>query len=496
MLIGAGTLPVDTEQTAESGGFASPLVQLQQLAGQNTHLHTDEVRYRASDAKLFHCSYTFGVIDARDPAKMVYLAQNLRHTIPGDTRRPGCIHLAWDGDIVYTVHRGNIDNPAFLSGWDLRSDRANPQRVNPVQLPVLQEPGVSYEGIDTANGLVYVALRQNGLGIYRRDTAGRLVRIGTATGLSNAWGVRVRGTTAFVTDGLEGLAIVDVADPSKARLLGRAPTGGQARGVVLDRDIAYVAAGSAGLVIVDISHLASPRVVGRAEVPGSTIRVDYSEGRAYVAAWNDARVYDVSTPATPRFIASARMTRDISPDDDGRPDVTSRTLGVAAAGEVMFAGNWHIIHSFRVFPDRKAPSLVLPEHINLIDFGPVAPGSRTSVPLVVRNQGTAPLTLLGASASNPAFTVEPRRLTIGPSETATLTLGFLAATGDKATAFLDLVTDDPLNRNRRGYLVANQPGLGVGKPLPETTVALVDGGKWSSTEAKGQVMLVAYFATF
>jgi hypothetical protein len=190
------------------------------------------------------------------------------------------------------------------------------------------------------------------------------------------------------------------------------------------------------------------------------------------------------------------MTRDISPDDDGRPDVTSRTLGVAAAGDVMFAGNWHIIHSFRVFPDRRAPSLVLPEDINLVDFGPVAPEARATVPVVIGNQGTAPLRLIHASTNNPAFTVEPREASIAPGATATLTLSYRASITGKATAFLDLETDDPMNRRRRGYLVANQPGLGVGKPLPETTVALVDGGRWSSTETKGQVMLMAYFATF
>ena len=111
------------------GTFEPPLVQLQQLVGRSDHLHTDEVRYRASDGLLFHCSYTFGVIDARDPAKMAYLADELRHTVPGDSRRPGCIHLAWDGDTVYTTHRGNIDNPPFLSGWTLRRDPADPQKL-------------------------------------------------------------------------------------------------------------------------------------------------------------------------------------------------------------------------------------------------------------------------------------------------------------------------------------------------------------------------------
>ena len=479
----------------EPGSYESPLVRLQQLVGENNHLHTDEVRYRASDGLLFHCSYNFGVIDARDPGRMVYLAQELRHQVPGDRRQPGCIHLAWDGDVVYTSHRGNIDNPAFLSGWRLERDSAAPEKLTAVQLPVLQEPGVSYEGIDTANGLIYVALRRHGLGIYRRTSNGFL-RVGAFPGLDNAWGVRVRGNTAFVTDGLGGLAIVDVTHPKTPALVGRAAIDGQARGLAIDGDHAFVAAGAAGLVIVDVSDLRAPKVKGAARVSGSAIRVDYSNGLAFVAAWNDARAYDVSNPAAPRFVGAARMTREIGREGDGRPEVTSRTLGVAAHGDVMFAGNWHVIHSFRVHPERRAPSLVLPEDVNLVDFGPVAPGAVARVPLAVRNQGTAPLTIFDAAIDQPSFTVEPRALRVPPGETATFTLSFEPKAADKATALLRVSTDDPDNPTREGYLVANQPGLGVGKRFPEASVALVDGGRWTSTALEGHVALVAYFATF
>ena len=101
------------------GQFQSPLVLQQRLQGEVGHLHIDEVRYRASDARLFQCSYTFGVIDARNPANMRYLAENLKHKVPNDRRSPGCIHLAWDGDVIYTTHRGNLSNPTFVTGWDI-----------------------------------------------------------------------------------------------------------------------------------------------------------------------------------------------------------------------------------------------------------------------------------------------------------------------------------------------------------------------------------------
>jgi hypothetical protein len=231
-------------------------------------------------------------------------------------------------------------------------------------------------------------------------------------------------------------------------------------------------------------------------VAGSAIRVDYSNGLAFVAAWNDARVYDVSNPAAPRFVGAARMTRDIGREGDGRPDVTSRTLGVAAHGDVMFAGNWHVIHSFRVHPGRRAPSLVLPEDVNLVDFGAVTPGAVARVPLAVRNQGTAPLTIVDAAVDQPPFTVEPREMRVPPGETATFTLAFAPKSADKTTALLRFSSDDPDNPTREGYLVANQPGLGVGKRFPEASVALVEGGRWTSTALEGHVALVAYFATF
>jgi peroxiredoxin len=474
---------------AEPGAYLSPLVPLQRLDGENTHLHIDEVRLRP-DGLLLQCSYTFGVIDARNAGSMRYLSQGLTQTIPNDRRRPGCVHLAWDGDVVYTTHRGNIRNPAYLSGWDITN------RQQPVQLPVLQEPGVSYEGIDVANGLVFVGLHEKGLGVYGRDTSGTLVRLGTLRGLTNAWGVAARGETVFVADGVGGLATVDVTNPAMPRLLGRVATGGQARGVVLDGSRAYVAAGSAGLVVVDVSNLTQPKVIGQASMPGTALRVDYSSGRVVVAAWNDARVYDVSAPATPRFVGAVRLTRDLGVPEADRPAATSRVLGVAMRGHDVFVGNWHQVYSFRAFPDRAAPSIRLPEAAGMVDFGKVAAGQSKTIAFPVINQGTAPLRMFNSGTVGAAFSVTPREATIAPGATVRLSLTYRATSASREEGYLQIVSDDPASPLRTAFLVGNQPGLGVDMPLPETKAVLLDGTPWSSSEAKGQVMLLNYFATF
>jgi hypothetical protein len=473
----------------QPGAYLSPLVQLQRLQGVEDHLHVDEVRLR-DDGLLLQCSYTFGVVDATDAGDMDYLSQNLKHTVPNDARRPGCIHLAWDGELVFTTHRGNIRNPTFLTGWDI-TDRAAP-----VQLPVLQELGVSYEGIDVANGNIFVGLHENGLGVYRYDATNAFVRIGTATGFTNAWGVFARGNTVFVADSAGGLVTVDATDPANPTILGRVVTGGQASGVVVDGNHAYVASGSAGLVVVDVSDLANPTIVGSAQMRGSAIRVAFSAGRVFVAAWNDARVYDVTDPANPRFLGAVRLTQDDDVPDGNRPAPTSRILGIAARGNEVFIGNWHVLYSYQLFAERQAPNMLLPESVSMMDFGPVAVGESNTLPLEVTNQGTAPLTLVNNWVFGDTFTVTPQQARIEPGQTATLMVTYTATKAELEFGYLQLLSDDPQAPLRAAYLVGNQPGLGVGMPLPETTGVLLDGEPWSSSQTQGNVVLLAYFATF
>jgi hypothetical protein len=485
--------PPDVPPDLQPGSFLSPLVQLQRLQGEIDHLHVDEVRLR-DDNLLFQCAYTFGVIDATDPQSMEYLAQGLQHTIPGDERLPGCIHLAWDDtdyNIVYTTHRGNIRNPAFLGGWDITDPAA------PVQIPVLQEPGVSYEGVDVASGNVFVGLKQDGLGVYQRDAGNNLTRVGTATGIESAWGVFARPDgVVFVADSLGGLVTVDAADPTNPVVVGQVATGGQARGVVVDGDTAYVAAGSAGVAVVDVSDLARPVVIGHATMPGSALRVAYSAGYLSVAAWDDVRVYDVSRPSEPRFIGAVRIPQpDADITDADRPDPTMRVLGIAARGNDLFVGSWWVLHSFHFFPERQAPNIRVPETFMMTDFGRVAAMSEETLPFEVANQGTAPLTLVNNWVAGP-YTVEPRQLRLEPGESSQLSITFHPTSDEMQAGYLQILSDDPQAPLRTAYLVGNQPGLGVGQPLPETQATLLDGEYWSSSQVQDKVLLLGYFATF
>lgn len=490
----------------EPAHFQAPLVQLQRLQGTESHMHIAQIKYREADKKLFYCSYTFGMIDASDPQKMRYRVEGLRHQTPsGSPRTPGCLHLAWDEDdpnLVYTSHRGNIDFAKFLSGWDLTDPAA------PVQLPALQESGARYGGIDVENGLIYVTLQEDGLGIYDYDAEARaFTRLGTATGLHNAWNVVVRGNLAYVADGPAGLAIVDVTDPAAPVFQGRVAFGGNAEDLVVDGNVAYVAANSAGLILVDVTDPRAPAVIANQPIPGNAVGVAYHSGRAYVAGWNDVRAFDVSNPSKPRLIGATRQTVEqayqvctgdppVCTVDDTRPDPTARTLTVAAFEDILFVGNWWVPYSFRVHPERTAPYLTLPEDVALIDFGPVEAGSTATREIVVKNEGNAPLTLYDNFTNNGLFAVSPAQVRIQPGASATLTVTFTSINAAMQRNMVSLRSDDPSQPLRAGYLVANQPGLGVGKPLPDVQATLMDGEPFSTAPLKGNVMLLAYFATF
>lgn len=471
----------------EGGHFLNPLVQLQSL--HEVGSHTDEVKIR-EDGLLLNCSYTFNVIDAKEAGNMEGLAVGLKHTVPNDTRTPGCKHLAWDDNLVFTTHLGNIRNPAFLSGWDITDPEA------PVQLPVFQEPGVSYESVDVANHHIFVSLHDQGLGVYTYDGMTGFSRVGGLGGFTNAWGIAARDKNVFVGDGVDGLVTVDATDPKNPVELGRVATGGQAKGVVLNGNFAYVAAGSAGVAVVDISDLKNPTVVGRAEMPGTALRVAYSENRIFVAAWNDVRVYDVSKPSEPAFVAAVRVPRHFEYEDINRELPTMRIFGVAARGQDVFIGTWENPYSYHLEADRLAPNIRLPETTARTDFGPVPMGTKKTLPFEVTNQGTAPLTLVDNWIDGAAFSVEPRQARIQPGETLTLNVTYLASSADEESGYLNIISDDPAAPLRKAYLVGNSPGLTVGAPLPATVGTMLDGTTWKSEESAGSVLVLTYFATF
>jgi hypothetical protein len=551
------TIYVDVpDEDLDPGHYEQPLVEIQELVGRGgalglngsgeTHMHIAEMKFRPGNGTdwpnaLFYCSYTFGVLDANNLNSMSFLAQGWKLLPRTGTRDPGCMHIAFDEtdyDIVYLTHHGNLDDGLpFLSGYDLnptRSDLTNPLKLTlaPLQMPLLQEEGVVYEGLDTEMGYIWVASHQAGLGVFERDPLTNIIsRVGSYEGLTDARDVAVVSTvdditgattaTAYVCDGPNGLVILDVSDPLDITQISQMPLEGIAVDIAVgDDNVIYIAAQTGGLQAIDVSDPLSPSLLDSVYFGASVVAVDYDLGRAYIAAWNDARIYDVTDPTDMIMLGAVRKEKQKNYSADGgdggeRPNITNRVLGVAGYGDYLFNGTWWVPYNFLLHPENTAPYIVLPEAANYFAFpGDLAIGESSTQEFVIRNDGNEPLAVFDLWSTNPAFTVEPSEILIQPGESGTVEITFTATIGagetistttsggtltsqtGQETGMLQIWSDDPAQPVREAYLVGNPEGLSVGDPY-NNDATLLDGTPWSfSTDFLGSVSIVSYFATF
>lgn len=545
----------EVDDDLDPGQFAAPLVWTQALidnagvigsgGGGENHMHLSEMVYReaipdtdgvdatsnATPAMLLQCSYYFGFYNAKNPGNMSIMAQGFRHATTTGTKEPGCIHLALDDedrDLVFTTHHGGItDGLGFLSGWDLSLvnsttdanldgivDSPDTVTTAPTEIPKLTEPGFAYEGLDVEDGVIWVTLHKDGLGAYTYDDATQVfTRIALHKGtLENSWDVRVEGDLAYVADGIGGLVTLDVSDPTNPVELDRVVFGGQARDIMVNGDVVYVAAESGGIAVIDASDPADLQYVQSMNVgSGGAIAIDYDNGKLYVGAWNDARVYDTTVdPFYPEIIGAVRHTVAKEYNNElgvARPDITDRVLAVAGKDDFLFNGTWWVPNNYEIFPDRVAPYIDLPQNVAQMTFpGDLNAGESSTFDVLIRNGGNADLTVYDVWSTHPSFTPSTTGMVIPPGGAETLTVTYTADIGvDGATTelsayengLLNIVSDDPTQPIRQGFMEGNVEGLSVGDPFPETLATLTDGSEWSFTQdALGSVTLVAYFATF
>jgi hypothetical protein len=542
------TVEVPVDPDPNPGHFLEPLKFATYLLDDNgawglngpleSHMHVDEVRYRESDGKLFYCSYTWGVIDASDPADATYLAQGYDWDMfisPVD-RDTGCLHVDWDDqdeDIVYASHRGNYDFQPHLTAIDLASysyydyeEEEEVSGITPVLGLPLQEPDVSYEGLDYAEvggiGYVFVALHAGGIGVFQYNpvTTG-MDRITESVGIvPNAYDIHVVDEIAYVVDEHEGLYILDVSDVYNITEISHLYIGGIDRDVRYDNGYVYIAAGTPGFAIVDVQDPANPTLESLTPAYSTVTRLGVHNDRVATAGWIDTRVYDVTNKSAPAIIGGVRIPKDKSYSNDPsgeRSDITARILGMDIYEDWVFVGNWWIPYVYEIMEDgtRTAPYLVLTEDVYYMSAGSVDPGMTGTYTFTASNDGNEPLTIWDTWVTNDKFVVTPTTAVIQPGGEQDFTVTFTA--GPDLDEYLEPVEesgivyihhDDP-NQGvapfadtaaglRKGFVIANAGGLDVGDPFPQTLgTDVVTGNLWdSSVEFAGKVGLVAYFATF
>lgn len=484
LLLGLAALPGCTCDGAEHpcagarpgdpSPYPDPLVQLSRLDGP-TFVEILEVK--AEGDTVYFCSAVQGlnVIDASDPRAMT-TTMRLGASL-GSSAYPRCQHLAVSSTAIFMSNRGDEIQPEpFVTAFD---------RDSGAELASYTEPDHAFEGLAATSRHVFAAAHDRGL-VVLELRGDELVRVGSTPDLGNAWGVALHDDHLVVADADGTVAVVSVSDPTSPTVVGRVEVGGNPQAVAVDADTstAWVAAGANGLVGVSLADPTAPAVVGQRDTPGSALAVALDAGHAFVADWNDVRAYDVRDPAAVALVASERI--DV-------PEGFPRVLGVGASQGHVYMGEWTGLYAYGYEP-HAVPDVWTADRT--VDFGRVSAGETTVMALVLRNFGQAPLVISEVVTTGEAFDVSASALTIAPGAADAIEVAFAPDDDDPRSACLAIRSDDPDDRPLKLELRANQPSLGVGDPAPEVEVALLDGTTWRLADHAGEVVVLAYFATF
>ena len=139
--------------------------------------------------------------------------------------------------------------------------------------------------LDVSGDLIFLADGRFGLKIFQHQgprTPMHLAEIASLRLPGDALRLSVRGGLAAVALGAGGLAVVDVADPSRPYLKSVLSPGGTTLDVELKDDHAYLANSSKGVIVADLRDPALP-VPRWQYAHGYAQRVHLAGGRIYVA---------------------------------------------------------------------------------------------------------------------------------------------------------------------------------------------------------------------
>jgi hypothetical protein len=100
-----------------------------------------------------------------------------------------------------------------------------------------------------------------------------------------ARGVALDGGYLYIADGLNGLVVADVSDPTHIEEAGTLALRGYAMAVAVQDTLAFLACGTAGVAVVNVTEPAAPHLV--AEIPAGYTMGVCASGRYVFAGDRD-----------------------------------------------------------------------------------------------------------------------------------------------------------------------------------------------------------------
>jgi len=439
----------------------------------------------ADGSLVYSCTATQGLTiwDATDGAAASLVVENVGPEGLAHPSFPRCQHLGPDfgaGQVVVTNRGDEIQPDPWLYLYDI-SDPSAPQPLRGLQTTA------SIEGVVLDDGRIWAAAHKSGIVVVDDTGGSALVQVASFSDeASDAWAPFKVGTTLFVAEGTTGLRAYDISGDEPA-LLSTLGLPGSSKDVIVVDDIAYVAA-SAHVLAVDVSNPSQMTIVGQREVRGTALALDMGTDRTLlVAEWDEIRGYDADDPELREVLSetvpteAANFTRVLTLDAE------------PSAGRV-YAGEWRGMHAYDQHEVAMSPEVVATP--GSLQFESTAVGEFEDLVLVIRNPGTEDLEIFGAASGLEGVTVDPPCVSVPPGGAAAMEVRFTPISDAPQRGKLILETNDPDEPEFSVSVSGNIVGLDVGDPNPPFELTALDGTQWSLDDLKGQVAVLAYFATF
>jgi hypothetical protein len=316
---------------------------------------------------------TYDVSTPSSPVRVAFIGRAAwRTSVSGDTLFSYC---HFDGVEWYDISSGI---PVALGSYDPPSATT------------------AYEGGARVGDSLYVAALQAGIEIV--DLGMAPSHTGTIP-LSDdaAWDVEASGGHLFVANGRHGLAVVSLSGtPAEVATL---PLPGLANDIEISGTTALLALGADGVASVDISNPTAPALLDVHPTWGNAFSMGRIGDHLAVGAYPFLEEYDVSDP----------MNLVRSGWDQTRTYAMGAGAGVNSAGDTLYAvADWE---GMAVYVPEEDPGPDIAIYPTRLDFGAVTASRDTTAE--VRNNGTDALdvSLITAPAG---FSVSPATFTVPP----------------------------------------------------------------------------------
>jgi hypothetical protein len=414
----------------------------------------------ATSSRVFACATEGGLVawDVDDPA-----APSLVRTPDG----VACRAMGLDADAERLAVAGDDGVQLWAS-----DDTAAP-------LAQVDAPAAEVFDALLHDGQLFVAAGREGVVAY--STAGdALVETGRyADEFSDSRAIVGIGDDLVVADGASGVLRLDATSLTPR---GSTAVAGPALDVAIDARGFAVVATLAGVEVVELRADALVSL-GRVATPGEAAALVATGATVAVADWDRLATIDSADVTAPRLARSERLVGD----------ELARTRAIATSPDgTLVVGKWDGVDLYEPACTTAAPA-VSTEPAMLAYGGIADPTPRV---LTIRNWGNRDLHVTEIRSTHPGIIPEAGAFTVRPAEGKAIEVLADPGDGSPIDTTLTLVTDDPDEPELSVRVTVHVPGVRVGEPVVPFRNLRLDGRVADSARYAGQVVLLAYFATW